>query len=889
MKKADPRILRNPRKRLHPRTEHSRTALLSTWPRARCPFPLSVAAVRCGAGLPSCSVLAWQLRGPYDGFFVSKPRPEILAPAGTPAAMRSAVENGADAVYFGLERWNARERADNFELADLPATLAELHRRGVKGYVTLNTLIYPSELAGAEEMVVKIARAGADALIVQDLGVARLAQAVAPGLPVHASTQMTITDAPSAEAARALGARRAILARELSTKEIATIARSSALELEVFVHGALCVSYSGQCFTSAAWGGRSANRGECAQACRLPYDLVVDGSVRDLGPVRYLLSPLDLAGDAALPALVAAGVAAFKIEGRLKGPEYVAATTALYRRALDRVLAGKRGDLLTEAERLELAQVYSRGGSAGFLDGTDHQAILDGTFPAHRGVRLGRVQRVDRVRNAVLIGIEQLARPGDGVMFTAPELDPEDPARPGARVVAVETTGDAGAWLGFEPLSLDVGRIPHGAVAWRNSDPELNARLQATFASVRRRAPVAMRLAGRPGSPLSVTLDDDLGNRVSAQTAVTLERADRSPIDASLAASKLGRLGGTGFELASLELALEGPCRVPVSALNQVRRQLVARLGAERARAPERTTRTALRELAQAPVEPRARALTVVPLCRNDQHLEGALGAGVREIVLDSMELVGLGRAVERARSCGVRVVVAPPRIQKPGEERILEACLALQPDAVLVRSLGQLEALSQRGVHLHGDFSLNAANAIAARVLLEQGLDTIVPAYDLSMRELERLLGQVPTSRVELVVHQHLPMFHTEYCAYARLLSPLLGFRGTSHLDCGRPCEQHQVALRDSRTGAQHPVVVDVGCRNTVFSAEANSVADDVPRFVALGIRRFRVELLGEDAGQAERLIRGYLEVAAGRGSGAEVRTRAGAVRRLGVLRVEG
>jgi putative protease len=261
----------------------------------------------------------------------------------------------------------------------------------------------------------------------------------------------------------------------------------------------------------------------------------------------------------------------------------------------------------------------------------------------------------------------------------------------------------------------------------------------------------------------------------------------------------------------------------------------------------------------------------------------------VAEVVLDYMELVGLGRAVDRARAAGLRVVVAPPRIQKPGEQRILEACLALQPDALLVRGLGQIEVLRGRGVRLHGDFSLNAANAIAARVLLEQGLETIVPAYDLSMRELERLLEHVPASRVELVVHQHLPMFHTEYCAYARLLSPALGFKGTSYLDCGRPCESHQVELKDSRTGAVHPVVVDVGCRNTVFSAEANSVADDVPRFVALGVERFRVELLREDASAAERLIRGYADVAGGRRSGAEVRTQVGAVRRLGVLRVEG
>ncbi|MEZ0231011.1 MAG: DUF3656 domain-containing protein [Planctomycetota bacterium] len=822
-------------------------------------------------------------------------RPEILAPAGTPEAMKSAVENGADAIYFGLERWNARERAANFKLDDLPAIMADLHKRGVKGYVTFNTLVYESELAPAEEMIRGIAKAGADSIIVQDLGVAKLARQVAPGLAVHASTQMTVTDAPSAEVARALGVDRAILARELSTREIAEIAKGTSLELEVFVHGALCVAYSGQCFTSASWGGRSANRGECAQACRLPYDLVVDGAARDLGPVKYLLSPLDLAGAEAIPDLVAAGVVSFKIEGRLKSPEYVAATTALYRKALDRALEGKTGaDLLTKDERRTLEQVYSRGGSMGFLAGTNHQTILEGTFPAHRGLRLGEVAGHDPRRNAVLVALDEVAQPGDGIMFTAPSIDPEDKERPAGRVTAVHSAGGTGAYLEFERHALDVTRVPIGAVVWRNADPKLTASLRASFeGEPHRRAPLVLTVSGKPGAPLVVEAKDDRGHVVSVSSEEAIQRADRSPIDKALAEDKLGRLGGSPFELSSLELKLDGPCRVPVSALNRLRRDLVAKLEAARSAPPERPLGAAgtFERLASEAVPAAERALELVPLCRNDAHLDGAIEAGSREVILEWMELVGLSKAVLRARAKGLVVVLAPPRIQKPGEEKILDAVLRLEPDAVLVRALGQLELLSkqEKRPRIHGDFSLNAANAIAARVLLAKGLDTIVPAYDLSTRELDRFLEHVPPSRVELVVHQHLPMFHMEYCAYAKLLSPEMGLAGTSFKDCGRPCEKTQIALRDSREGKEHPVLVDVGCRNTVFSAEANSVADDVPRFVAKGVRRFRVELLREDAKQAEALIRGYVEVAQGKKSGSEVRTSVGAVRRLGVLRVEG
>ncbi|NUQ74009.1 MAG: U32 family peptidase, partial [Polyangiaceae bacterium] len=267
-------------------------------------------------------------------------RPEVLAPAGDEGSLRAAVLAGADAVYFGLKGFNARARAQNFDVEGLEKTLAYLHEHGVKGYVTLNTLVFDDELPSVEAAARACAKVGADAVIVQDLGVARLVRAVAPGLPIHASTQMTCTDAGAVEFAREMGASRVILARELSLEDIAAIRRETDLELEVFVHGALCVAYSGQCLTSEAIGGRSANRGACAQACRLPYEFVVDGELRDQGDRAYLLSPEDLEASELVPRLMELGVSAIKIEGRLKGPAYVAATTRLYRAAIEAAGAG---------------------------------------------------------------------------------------------------------------------------------------------------------------------------------------------------------------------------------------------------------------------------------------------------------------------------------------------------------------------------------------------------------------------------------------------------------------------------------------------------------------------------------------------------------------------
>lgn len=814
---------------------------------------------------------------------MKKIRPEILAPAGTMAAMQAAVAAGADAIYFGLERHNARERATNFTLARLPEIMAGLHLRGVKGYVTFNTLIYESELEDAEAMLRAIASAGVDAVIVQDIGVARMVQRLCPTLHVHASTQMTITDAASAEVARSLGVKRAILARELSAADIARLAKDTSLELEVFVHGALCVAYSGQCFTSAAFGGRSANRGECAQACRLPYQLLVDDVRRDLGEMKYVLSPLDLMGIDALPDLIAAGVVSFKIEGRLKSPEYVAATTALYRKALDQIL--------TADDRRLLAQGYSRGGSAGFLQGTNHQTILEGTFPGHRGVFVGKVVGHDERNNRLEIAPTENIKANDGLLFTAPTLDPQNKNGPGGRVSAV-VRGKESIFLEFEKRRFGVADVPVGARVFRTHDPAADAILQKIIQEdAGNRVAISMTVSGKINQPLVLQVVDGDGHAVTVQSPETLVPAANAGLTHEILHEKLGRLGDTVYVLKQLSLDLPEGAHLPVRVLNQLRRQATAALDEARQRPAARTlgVQPIAKHFLNQPVARGVREKPqIIPLCRTPEHVQGVLAAGgVAAVMLDFMELVGLKKALERVRAAGLRVIIAPPRISKPGEEKILDALLAFAPDEMLVRSLGQLHYLHKNTqIPLRGDFSLNVANGIAARFFIERGLQSVVPSYDLSMVELEKFYEDFPATHSELVVHQYIPMFHTEYCAYAKLLSPGLGFKGTSYEDCGRPCEQHRMALED-REGEQHPVVVDVGCRNTIFSAQANSIADELMAFCKRGVARFRVELLKENAEATESLIQNYQAVLDGKLSGVAARQASKAIHRLGVLRI--
>ncbi len=792
----------------------------------------------------------------------ARTRPEILAPAGDLECVRAAVENGADAVYFGLTEHNARARASNFQLEELPGLMAELRRRGVRGYVTFNTLVFSGELPSAAATLERLVAAGPDAIIVQDLGILRLLRAISPDVELHASTQATVTCAEEMDLLAELGVSRVILARELSVKEIRKVAAKSPIPVEVFVHGALCVAYSGQCLTSEALGGRSANRGACAQACRLPYDLVVDGQVRDLGERKYLLSPLDLAAIDLVPELVEAGVASLKIEGRLKTPSYVAATVRAYRRAADEAAAGRRATIGRE-EELELQQVFSRGFSAGFLKGVDHQVLVPALTSKKRGPFVGTVGAVRDRR--ILATLRCPLKPGDGLAFEAGDPDHE----PGGSVTAVRVGGvrvdraPEGAAAEIELYESDWETIRPGIRIWKTPAPAPPRGRRATGSKPGRRAPGDAAARAAAGRPLEIELGDGV-RRASAATSRPLEAAIKRPLGAEYLRGQLARLGETPFELRGLDVRLEGDVIVPVSEINDARRRAAAALEALRAGTPEpRIARGALESIRPATRATAPGTPTTVVLARTMEQLDAVLAAGFREIELDFEDLKKYREAVPRARAAGARIALAPPRIHKPGEEPLLELVASCRPDAVLVRHRRHLDYYRGRA-ELLGDSSLNIANDLAADWFLARGLAAFAPSHDLSVPQLEALLARVPADRAELVVHLRMPMFHLEHCVFAATLST-----GHDASDCGRPCDRHRVALRD-RVGMAHPLKADVGCRNTVFNAVPQSASPYVARLQALGVRRFRVELLEESGEEAARIATAYRDLLEGRRDGA-------------------
>jgi putative protease len=822
-----------------------------------------------------------------------------MSPAGDFDAMRAAVANGADAVYFGLDNFNARHRAANFTLEQLPEIMQYLHGHNVKGFLTFNTLIFSDELSEAVDYIRQIAAAGVDAVIVQDLGLARLIHTMAPGLAIHGSTQMTLTEPRGIEFVRQFGVSRVVLARELSLDDIRRIKSQTTMDLEVFIHGALCVAYSGQCLTSEALGGRSANRGQCAQACRLPYDLIVDGAVRDLGDKSYLLSPQDLAAYDLVGDLSKLGIACLKIEGRLKSAHYVAATTQTYRSALDAASSDRRFNIGAQ-QRADLEQTFSRGFTHGFLSGVNHQELVAARFPKSRGVRIGTVEKV--LPRSLIIETEShvLLKSGDGVVFDEghPEQDEQ-----GGRVFSVKPRSRRLVEIELGRGDVNLSAISAGAIVWKTDDPALRKRLEHSFSrdTVVRRLRLSVQVRANVGECLSIVFRQ-AEHRVEVSWDKPLEAAQKFPLSESMLREQLGRLGDTPYELGELNVDTSGSPMVPKSVLNDLRRQAVAELIQIRSRRYCSTLESphALEQLRARPPLPPGEGggegrRTVVPStlanCASDDSSTAGPHPALsrRERVTDRASLHVLTRtldqlravldwqrdlqamvycdfedirrykdAVAMAQATSTPIALATLRIVKPHEHGLLQQILDCNPDAVLVRNLAAVSFCQDVAPRLPliGDYSLNIANELTAGIFADAGLTRIVPSYDLNWRQLSAMLARFDPSRFECVIHQHMPMFHMEHCVFAHTLSNGKDFRG-----CGRPCEKHQVDLRD-RVGQPHPLIPDVGCRNTVFNAQAQSAAEYVPRMLDLGICHFRVELLREKPHEVAPLLDRYADL---------------------------
>ena len=859
----------------------------------------------------------------------TRPSPELLLPVGTREMLEAAVANGADAVYFGVPHWNARGRTEDFSLEDVGEMIRYARVRGVRTFLAMNVLVFERELRELPEFLAKVISLEPDAFIIQDIGLARLIRAIAPTQEIHASTQMTLASAESVNLAAKLGFNRAVLARELSLKEIARIKEATPLELEVFIHGALCVSYSGQCLTSENFGGRSANRGQCAQSCRLPYRIFVDGKEFRDTDAQYLFSPHDLCALPRLGELEEIGVNSLKVEGRLKSPEYVAAVARAYRKALDRTP-------LEASDREPLEVLFSRGLRTGWLDGDNHQELVDGTFSNHHGMYLGTVVRVER--GCVVVELDEnvlagmMPRPGDGILFEEPRFAQSAGARLYASQVVHEHKGKPSTrGCGPQLLKMEFGRdfdtrqVARGMKAYRNDSPALEKELRKTFTDREqaKRIPVKMLLEGCIGTPLSLTVQDYSGHSVTAQGDTPIEEARNSSAvagknDASksnagnrlrdLAQKELSALGSTAYTLDNLSVSVAPNAFIAGKMLRTLRQKAIELLDNARCEWKELNpsanagrallnsvkfgtkvasgnckkipTLVAMRTKQQvvkccppafAGMTDEPAGMTIEPagmtkdpvisvLVRSPEQIPALEGLDIDNVVMDFDWGVKYDEPLEQIRELGFRAGMATLRIHKPGESHYLKNILRLCPDFALVRNLGALSILKESGIPLAGDYSLNAANCLSYDWLLSQGLQTLHPSWDLNSTQLFDLLGDIDGSRMELTLHQYMPAFHSEYCAFARALTT-----GRRFPECGKICTQHKVEILDHK-GERHFLQSDAECRNTLFVGKPQSALKLLPDLRAAGVNHFRLEMLQEDAATVHKKALIYTQAIRGK-----------------------
>jgi putative protease len=576
----------------------------------------------------------------------------------------------------------------------------------------------------------------------------------------------------------------------------------------------------------------------------------------------------------------------------------VANITRQYRRSLDAAVAGHAAAFSAQ-DVTEMELSFSRGFSPGWLGGCDHKMLVPGTSSAKRGVLGGEVQAVRGDR--VVIRARKALAAGDGVVFAGNREDGEEQ---GGRVYAARAVGRGEVELEFRRGAIEFARLHRGQQIWQTDDPKLTARLRKSFTGTKplRRVQLSIEVEAAVGARLQVRARAANGASCEVESEELLAAAEKHPLTHQVLKEQFGRLGGTVYDLQELRAEIAGKPMAPLSVLGKLRHVMIEQLKDSLIERVSRRTFTCSSELNRGPEEPTAEPgvdrrekgeAAATPrlrvLCRTLEQLEAALLFGVRDVVADFQDIRQYGAAVEiinRHRQSAVASEVSPtlllatPRIQKPGELGIFRAMARQGADGYLVRNLAGLSFCGENGIPFVCDFSLNAANQWTVRLLKERGAERVTASYDLNRDQLLGLIEFVSADWLEVVVHQHMPMFHMEHCVFCAVLSP-----GTNKTNCGRPCDVHRVQLRD-RVGMEHVLQADVGCRNTLYNAVPQSAAEVVPLLISRGLRDFRIELLEETAQQVRHVIGLYSELLAGRIGGKEVWQKLQASNRVGVTR---
>ena len=766
---------------------------------------------------------------------------ELLAPVGSFEALKAAVQNGANAVYLGGKDFGARASANNFDRDELKEAVKYAHIRGVQVFVTTNTLRKENEIEDFLEYAKFLYDIDVDAIILQDIGMARLIKRELPDFELHASTQMVAHSLEDVKYLESVGFDRVVLAREVTVEEIKYICDNCKADIEVFVHGALCVCYSGQCLMSSMIGNRSGNRGRCAQPCRQRYELidVYTGEVVNSNG-DYLLSPRDLNAIEEIDKVIDAGVHSLKIEGRMKRPEYVATVIDGYRKTIDEYLATNKLNVSDETIN-DLYTIFNRKFTKGLLLGDVGKDMMNSQLPNNQGLYVGTVVDYNKKAKRLKIKLANTLKKGDGINLGGGTI---------GRIIKngnIETIGYKG-----ETIELDfVGEARKGQIVFKTSDSELMDRVQATFTQDKEfvkniiDAKITIKLGQKP----ILTLKDRHSNEATIEGDKIVEEAMKVALSKEKVETQLRKLGNTPYELDLLEIELDDNVSLPISLLNQMRSDCIELLDKERVSIKNRKYKNKI--VKYKPVlYNRNKQQEISVKVKNLEQLESALECGVDRIYYEDTNTIDKGMSL--AMKYNKKVIYSAPRIIRNKEYNHLAKANNAGVESVQVGNYGSIDYFKDKKLNI--DYYLNAFNSETINYYKEIGADTLCISQELNINEIKETIKYTDIN-IESVVYGYTPLMITEYCPMGVIVR-----------DCKKDkrvakCKESIYALRNSK-GDEFRVSQDIFCRSTIYNSNVTCMLDNLYELHEIGINVLRLDFTLEDKETVKEVIEAYQEV---------------------------
>ncbi|SJZ36825.1 DUF3656 domain-containing U32 family peptidase [Garciella nitratireducens] len=773
-------------------------------------------------------------------------KPELLSPVGSMEALIAAVENGADAVYLGGKSYSARQYASNFDNQELKQAVEYCHLQNVKLYVTINTLLKEQELKEIFEYILFLYGIGVDALIIQDLGLLKILQKILPEFPIQSSTQMTIHSLEGVKLLEKEGFYRVVLARELSLKEIKYIVDRSNIEIKIFNHGALCISYSGQCLMSSIIGGRSGNRGRCAQPCRKRYTLVDLKNQVDLSKFNgFLLSPKDLNTIEQIQYLIDSGAQSFKIEGRMKRPEYVAIVTALYRKAIDQYVEEQKIDI-TQKDVKELTQIFNRGFTTAYFFSNPGKDFISREKPNNRGILLGTIQSIHQKSKKMDVLLQESLQKGDGI-----EVWNMGRANTGMIIPYIQVNGknveraSAGKKIAI-PLLKNV-RV--GNKVYKTSDSFLLKKAQDTFRTqYQRKQKIYGSIFIFKGQPLKLSIWDENNHKISVIGEKLVEKARKRPLDRDRIIKQLEKLGGTPFVLEGMEVNMDVDATIALKEINAIRRKAVEKLKQKILKKNRFIEIKEKKKIFQDLWNENDQKKTIKPIL---SAKVGTLEAVKALSKTDITEIIFGGdirfnidlyrRALILAKENQKRIIFAFPRISRQNYILLLQEkkkeLLNLSPDGLLLSNLELVHVFQDVSIEKEGDFTLNVLNHLAVEKLYEMGLDSICISPELRLKEIQEIkkYTNVP---LNLFIHGDIEMMLSEYCPIS------CKDRKEECISCENTLKY---ALKDEK-GMIFPLYIDDFGRSHILNSKKLCLLENLPNILKIGFKKLRFQFLVEE-----------------------------------------